>query len=416
MTTVQPTILQVLPALDTGGVERGAIEMAIAIQKAGARPIVASEGGRLVPRLRRLNIMHVTLPLSRKSPLAIWRNRRALTALIRKEGVDLIHSRSRAPSWAALGAAKKCRIPFVTTWHGVHKAGFPGKKRYNSVLTRGDRVIAISDYIARRMRQEFKIGDDKLRTIYRGVDVARFDPDQFLGQRVQNLAIRFDLPPDAKIILMPGRLTRWKGQLLLVEALAKLKTTLPWKCVFVGPAEPTSPFVKELESRIHAHGLQEKIRFVGTQDDMPAVYAMADVVVVPSLRPEPFGRVIVEAQAMGCPVIVSGQGGAVETVLDEQTGLVIPPNDKTALAQAIDILLDIDADSRAYIRTTARQNVMQHYTMALMQSQTLAVYDELLHTELAPMLLQSLMTPEETWPPRRAPSAPLSSLAVTSLP
>lgn len=412
MTILQPTILQVLPALDMGGVERGTIEMAIAIQKAGARPIVASEGGRLVARLKRLNITHVELPLSRKSPLAIWRNRRALSALIKKEGVDLIHSRSRAPSWAALGAARKCKIPFVTTWHGVHKAGFPGKKRYNSVLTRGDRVIAVSDYIARRISQEFKIGDDKLRTIYRGVDVERFDPDQFLGQRVQNLAIRFDLPPDVKIILMPGRLTRWKGQLLLIEALAKLKTALPWKCVFVGPAEPTSPFVRELESRIHAHDLQEKIRFVGTQDDMPAVYAMADIVVVPSLRPEPFGRVIVEAQAMGCPVIVSGQGGAVETVIDQQTGLVIPPNDRAALTQAIDVLLHVDPESRAYIRAEARRNVMQNYTMTLMQSQTLAVYDELLQTELAPMLLQSLMTPEEDWPRHRASYA---SLATTSL-
>lgn len=379
-----PTILQVLPALGTGGIERGTIEIAEAITQASGRALVASAGGRLTPKLGAVGALHIEIDLRSKSPLAIWRNARRLARLIRQENISLVHARSRAPAWAAYLACRKTRTPFVTTWHGVHSENWPGKKRYNSVLARGDRVIAISKYIADRLRQNYRVGPDRLRLIPRGADARRFDPECVHGPRIQALAEAWALPDDARIIMLPGRLTRWKGQMLLLDALAQLQTTLDqhWICVFVGPADPQDRFVRELQAHATQLGIGERLRFAGLCQDMPAAYAMADVVVIPSLKPEPFGRVVVEAQAMGCPVIVSAQGGAMETILPGETGLLIPPNDAPALAEALWQVLNATPEDLAALAETARDHVLRHYTTWQMQSATLSVYDELLGTNL----------------------------------
>lgn len=385
--TSRSVILQVLPALDTGGVERGTIEMVQAIARAGGTPLVACAEGRLVQKVTYHGGRFIPLPLGRKSPFAIFRNALKLRNLIREEKISLVHARSRAPAWAARLACRWTGTPFVTTWHGVHSETFPGKKLYNAVLAAGDRVIAISEFIAARLRRDYGMREDRLRVIPRGADTDQFDPAAIRGDRIQNLLESWNMDEtDPAIILMPGRLTEWKGQGLLLDALAIMtrehQVARPWICVFVGDAPEHSPFPKTLESRAATLGLSSHIRFGGHCHDMAAAYALADMVVVPSLRPEPFGRVVVEAQAMARPVIVAAHGAAVETVQDGETGLLFPPGDALALAEALTATLNATKEQRVALGQNARENVQARYTVRAMQSATLGVYDELLGTEM----------------------------------
>ena len=397
--TTRPVILQVLPALESGGIEQGTIEMAAAITQAGGTALVASAGGRLVPRLRYVGATPVHLDLRPKNPLSILRNSLRLTQIIREYSVNLVHARSRAPAWAASSACRRTGVPLVTTWHGVYGNNIPGKRRYNAVMASGQRVIAVSDYIAQRLRTEYRVGDDRLRLIPRGADVTRFDPHGVRGNRVQNLLDQWDLPEHAAIIVLPGRITAWKGQMLLLDALARMERTggcgREWICVFVGDAKERDKHAQALVEKTREAGLRERVRFTGHCADMPAVMMLADLVVVPSLRPEPFGRVVVEAQAMGRPVVVAAHGAALETVEDGVTGFTFPPGDAAALAEAVRTALSMTPEQGALMAAQARENVMAHYTSHGMQYATLGVYDELLHTHLAEAFLYNtgLMAP-----------------------
>ncbi|MBV1834639.1 glycosyltransferase family 4 protein [Novacetimonas pomaceti] len=394
--TTRPVILQVLPALESGGIEQGTIEMAAAITQAGGTALVASAGGRLIPKLRYVGATPVHLDLRAKNPFSILRNSLRLAQIIRQYSVRLVHARSRAPAWAAASACRRTGVPLVTTWHGVYGNNIPGKRRYNAVMASGQRVIAVSEYIAHRLRTEYRVGDDRLRLIPRGADVTRFDPQGVRGNRVQGLLDKWDLPDQAAIILLPGRITAWKGQMLLLDALARMERTggcgREWVCVFVGDAKERDRHTQALVERTKETGLRERVRFAGHCADMPAAMMLADLVVVPSLRPEPFGRVVVEAQAMGRPVVVAAHGAALETVEDGVTGFTFPPGDAIALAEAIRTALGMTPEQRAAMAATARENVMAHYTSHGMQYATLAVYDELLHAGLAEAFLHNTST------------------------
>ncbi|GBQ92774.1 glycosyltransferase [Acetobacter nitrogenifigens DSM 23921 = NBRC 105050] len=381
----RPVILQVLPSLDAGGVERGALEMVEAIAQAGGRALVASAEGRLVPRVEYLGGRHISLRLGDKSPLGILRNARRLKALIAAEGVTLVHARSRAPAWAARLACRSTKTHFVTTWHGVHHEKFPGKKTYNSVLASGERVIAISDYIAQRLSRDYGVGPDRLRVIPRGADTRHFNPALVRGDRIQNLAEAWNVAADQAVILMPGRLTEWKGQALTLDALAIMArenwTDRNWVCVFVGDGARDNAFAERLGAKAASLDLTNRVRFGGHCSDMAAALALAEVAVVPSLRPEPFGRVVVEAQAMARPVIVAAHGAAMETVTHGETGLLFPPGDARAFAEMLAGALSATPEQRAAMGEHARQNVLAHYTTETMQRATLAVYDEILRSQ-----------------------------------
>ncbi|MCW8084493.1 glycosyltransferase family 4 protein [Sabulicella glaciei] len=366
---VPPTILQVLPALDSGGVERGAVEIAEAIAAAGWRPLVASEGGRLAEGLGEA---HVTLPLAAKAPWAIWRNARRLAEVARKEGVSLIHARSRAPAWAALGAARRLGVPFVTTYHGTYNEGFPGKRFYNSVMASGDRIIAISRFIAEHLIRIHGIHPDRVRLIPRGVDPARFDPGTVPAARVMAMRAGWRVPEGAKLLLLPARLSRWKGQEVLVDALVHLPEA---HAVLAGDAQGRQGLVASLLERAAALGVAERLHVAGHVTDMPAALAAADVVIHASTEPEAFGRTVIEAQAMARPVIAADLGGPRETVRHGATGWLVPPGDPAALAQAVREVLALPPAARAAIGAAARAGVP---TLAAMQEATLAVYRELL--------------------------------------
>nr|WP_298798272.1 glycosyltransferase family 4 protein [uncultured Acetobacter sp.] len=386
ITASSPVILQILPALEQGGVERGTLEMASAITQAGGTALVMSAGGRLVPALERLGARHLALPgCGRKNPVSILRNAGTLARFIRQNKVALVHARSRAPAWVARLACRRTGTPFVTTWHGVHANNFPGKRHYNAVLASGDRVIAISQHIGQRLAQDYHVGPDRLRVIPRGADITQFSPEAVTGQRVHRLGEAWDVPAGVPVILMPGRLTEWKGQRFLLDALALVKNTTPrtpWVCVFAGSCPPGNAYGEALVTHARTLGLTEQVRFAGHCQDMPAAMALAALVVIPSLRPEPFGRVVVEAQAMCRPVIVTAHGAALETVQHGMTGLSIPPGDVQALADAVASILHATPQALSTMGDAARMTVLAHYTTHAMQQATLSVYDELLGTSL----------------------------------
>jgi glycosyltransferase involved in cell wall biosynthesis len=376
MPSPPPALLQVLPALRSGGVERGTLEIAEAQIAAGFRAIVASAGGEMVPALEALGARHITLPLTAKSPWAIWRNAAALAGLARAEGVALIHARSRAPAWSALIAARRLGLPFVTTYHGAYNEGVPGKRFYNSVMARGDRVIAISHFIADLIRARHGVDEARLRVIPRGVDPRRFDPALVSPERLAALRAAWGLPEGRPIIMLPARVTRWKGQMVLVEAMARLPGDS--FALLVGDAEERPAFQAELLARIESLGLKDRVRLVGHATDMPAALLLADVVVHASTDAEAFGRTVIEAQAMARPVIASDLGAPRETVAEGITGWRIPPGDAAALADAIGKALALPSAESAALGARARAAVLSGYTTEAMQAATIAVYRELI--------------------------------------
>jgi glycosyltransferase involved in cell wall biosynthesis len=372
-----PVVLQVLPALQTGGVERGTCDMAAALMDAGWRAIVASAGGPMTRELERVGALHLTLPLDSKNPFVVWRNAARLGEICARWRVDIVHARSRAPAWSGLWATRRAGIPFVTTFHGTYNAGNALKRRYNAVMTAGDRMIAISDFIADHVRAEYDCPPERIRVIPRGVDIRSFDPDAVKPERIIRLSREWRLADGAPVIMLPGRLTRWKGQGVLIDAMARLGRR-DVQAVLVGADQGRTAYRAELEAQVARYGLEGVVRIADHCADMPAAYRLADIVVSASTDPEAFGRVVAEAGAMGRPVIVSGHGGAREIVVDGVTGWLTPPADSSALAEALARALDLPLAERQRLAAAAIAHVRAHYTKAAMAEATIAVYEELL--------------------------------------
>lgn len=395
MANARPTILQIIPDLDTGGAERTTIEIAGAIVEAGGRAIVLSKGGRLAPELGAVGAEFVPFPAATKSPLRLLRNAHAIAALVRREGIDLVHARSRAPAWSALAAARRTGKPFVTTYHGAYSETGKFKKLYNSVMARGDRVIANSNYTAELVKRRYGTPPGIIRVIHRGVDGAIFDPAAIAPQRIADLRAAWGISDDSRIILNAARLTRWKGQRVIIEAAHLLTSEAPELArktviILAGDAQGRSDYVAGLELRITELGLAGQVRLVGHVDDIPAAFALAWLGVVASTEPEAFGRAATESQVMGCPVIATAIGAPPETVLtaenaglSSRTGWLVPPSDAAALARSLAEGLALTATERAEIGARARRHVLDRFSLTAMRANTLAVYDELLGSDLS---------------------------------
>jgi glycosyltransferase involved in cell wall biosynthesis len=370
------TVLQVLPSLVTGGVERGTIEITQAIADVGGRALVASAGGRLVTAIERAGGHHITLPLTRKNPYALARNADILSTIIRAERVQIVHARSRAPAWSAWLACRRTGAHFVTTYHGTYNEDLPFKRHYNAVMAKGERVIAASNFIAKRIAERHRTDPARIRLIPRGVDPVAFDPNAVSGERVMRLLRAWRLPEDVPVVVLPGRLTDWKGQGVLLEAIARM-TRRDVHCVLVGAEQGRPRYTARLVRRAEALGIADRLRLAGECNDMPAALALADVVIHASTRPEAFGRVVIEAQAMARPVIASDLGGPVETVEHGVTGWRVPPGDAAVLAEAIEAVLALPQETLDDVGANARAAVLDGYTVAAMQAATLGVYAEL---------------------------------------
>ncbi len=373
-----PVILQILPRLEQGGVERGTIEVASAIRDAGWTPIVVSGGGRLVHELERIGAEHITLPVYSKNYFTMRKNAKLLAQIIKDKRVDIIHARSRAPAWSAKWAAEMAGIPFMTTFHGAYNIGpIKLKKAYNRIMTEGVVTIAVSNFIKKHIIDNYGLDESKIRVIHRGVDIDRFDTAKVSHERMIALAKKWNLPEDRPVIMLPGRLTRWKGQLVLLDALAKMRHK-DLRCLFVGSDQGRVSYRKEMDKKAKKLGLESVVQVVDHCSEMDVAYLLSDIVVSASTDPEAFGRVVPEAQAMGRIVVASNHGGATETVRDGETGFLFPSGDSTALAEILDKILDMPAAERDAMTKRAVDSVRSEFSKSKMCDKTLAVYREIL--------------------------------------
>ncbi len=377
-----PRVLQVIPQLETGGAERTTLDVAEALVAAGGAAWVYCEpGGRMEPELLGLGARVLHGPAGSKSPWTMLvANPARLVELVRTEQLDLIHARSRAPAWGALRAARMAGVAFVTTYHGIYNARSGLKRWYNSVMARGDLVIANSQFTADHLIAQHGTDRSRVRVIPRGVDLVRFDPAAVAPARIEALRQAWGLTAAAgPVVLLPGRLTGWKGQRPFIRAIGQLaRDGLPVTAILAGDAQGRDAYAAELAALAGAEGVGGAVKAVGNCADMPAAMLLADVVVCPSLDPEAFGRTAAEAQAMGRPVIASNIGGARETVDPGVTGLLTAPGDVGALAAAIRQLLEAGAETRDAMGRAGRTRVERLFSKQALQQATLAVYAELL--------------------------------------
>jgi glycosyltransferase involved in cell wall biosynthesis len=381
-----PRVLHVLPALGEGGAERDTLDLARCLSAQGWTPLVASSGGRGERELRALGIAAFRLPLDAKNPLVIRANIGRLQRLAQEQGVQLIHAHSRAAAWSSMYAARRCGLPFVTTFHGVYRgSGQLLKRRYNGIMAQGDRVIAVSEHVAAHVRERYGVAADRLRVIPRGVDLATFAADAVASERIDALARRWHVPRGGtealKLVMLPGRFTRIKGHLLLLQAIERMSRR-NFRCLLVGRLDRRSSYVREIERQIEARSLAKVVQLAGGCSDMPAALALADVVVVPSVGPEAFGRVSIEAQALGRPVVATDVGGLGETLMPAATGWLVPPDDPGELARALELALAMPDDARARLAARARRLVQQRFSLEGMAESTIAVYRELLQARV----------------------------------
>jgi glycosyltransferase involved in cell wall biosynthesis len=404
-----PVILQVIPELSTGGAERTTIEIAEAVTLGGGLALIVSSGGRLEKELADVGGELIRFPSKTKNPGLMLFNVLRLSRLIRQRGVSLVHARSRAPAWSAFAAARRTKRCFVTTYHGIYNQNSRLKSYYNSVMARGDAVICNSQYTARVVRERHPEASDRVGVIYRGLDEARFDSAAVGAERVKALREAWGVGAAQRIVLMPARLTRWKGQRVLIDAAALVSTRSQHDdivFVLVGDHQSRSPYRAELGALIESHGLAGRIVIAGHCDDMPAAFKAASLTVLPSIEPEAFGRASIESQAMGCPVIASNIGAFPETVASEPSLLtrvasmaeggvkdpeprpgrnpwLFEPGNPQDLCESLCTALALSGNDLEALREHCMERVRTAFSKRALQLQTLSVYDRLIGTQLA---------------------------------
>ncbi|ESQ77560.1 glycosyltransferase family 4 protein [Asticcacaulis sp. AC402] len=376
-------VLQVVPELDTGGVEQTVLDVSAAILKAGGRSIVATKGGRLVESLQKAGATVVLMPVHSKNPLTQFKNHKALRALIRREKVDIVHVRSRAPAMAAIGAARAEKIRSVATYHGIYNAKSGLKRWYNSQMTRADMTIANSDYTRDHILKTYNHAlPERVISIPRGVDLHRFDPEGFDVRKIMKLDEAWGTGNNdtRNRFLLAARLTRWKGQVLIIEAanLLKQQGITDFLILIAGDDQGRTEYRAELEKLIDSHGLQNQVKLVGHVSDMPSAYSLCHFALAPSLEPEAFGRTAVEPQAMQRPPLAAAHGATVETVADGITGWLVKPGDAAAWADAIKIAMALSDEVRFDMGVAGRAHVKAHFGLDGMCERTLDVYRALL--------------------------------------
>ena len=381
------TILQIIPTLKTGGAERTVVDMTRGIVDAGGRALVASAGGGLVQKVEDYGGTHFTLPLDAKFRVdRHLTNKWALTSMCKQEGVDLIHARSRAPAFPALCAARKLGLPFLTTYHGIYSEKNALKRWYNSVMVAGDAVIANSTYTASIIKERYQRTEDDIHIIHRGTDMNLFDVSTFSKQAQAGLRQKWHLPDDKPIVMLLARLTDWKGHLIAIRAARKIREkggVLP-HFVFAGSAQ-SETYLARVRSAIVEAAMMDNFSLVGHVDDVALALSVSDLVIVPSTKPEAFGRSVAEASAAGLPVIAFDHGGATETILappqcneGERTGIKVPVGDVDALAVAIGEITSLSASKRNEMGARGRAHIQRNFTKEHMIEKTLTVYRSLM--------------------------------------
>ncbi len=376
-------ILQVLPALNSGGVERGTIDLSQALVAQGHDSFCVSQGGQLVSTLEASGGKHIQLPVHSKNPVTIWRNIGKLTALIKQQEIDLVHVRSRAPAWSVHHASRRSGIPMISTFHGQYGSHSKLKRWYNSGMLKADTTIAVSDFIMHHIAETYPKQHGRLTRIYRGVNTDYFSINKVNDETRQALSLSWGLPPNAQnIIMLPGRLARLKGHEKFIEALSMLASE-HYHAVVVGETAGREEYIRELQSQAQALGIrtsgpQQQLYFAGGCTDMPTAYSLSDIVVSASTKPEAFGRTTCEAQSMGKLVVATAHGGSCETLHPSQQAGMCQPSDSKSLAAALERQLGTSRETRTEISIASRQHVIQHFSLTNMCNETVDLYQQVL--------------------------------------
>lgn len=371
------TILQVVPALISGGVERGTLEIAKNIVRVGHNSIVISAGGPMVESLEDSGSEHITLNVASKNPVTIWKNARKLANIIRSRNIDIVHARSRAPAWSCYMAAKATNVKLITTFHGIYNFKNFLKKFYNSVMTEGRNVIAVSNFVKKHIVDNYKVDPNKITVIHRGVNHNEFSKKKLSEDKLNQYREKYRVPADTPVLLLPSRMTRWKGHMVLIDALEKIKH-LNFYCIMAGDLAKHPTYVSRIKEKIHQYKLQSHIQLFGNEPDIISLYGISDIVLSTSIEPEAFGRTIIEAQAMEKIVIATNIGGACETIQDGLNGFHVEPNDSIALAQKIEHCLSlIGSEQEKNMTMNARKTASENFSLEKMLKNTLAIYNHI---------------------------------------
>ena len=372
-------VCQVLPTLDSGGVERGTLEIARFLKGQNQKNIVISAGGRLEEDLKQAGVEHIRLPVHSKNPLVMLKTAYTLHKLFVKKKVGVVHVRSRAPAWTVRLALCGLHIPMLTTFHGTYGLKpAPFKRWYNQSMVSGALVIAVSEHIKKHILNNYKINPDKIRLIPRGADAKAFNTRLLDKKKMDAMKKEWGVQPGKTILLMPGRRTKIKGHLLIMEALKKMRHKNV-QCFFVGSDQGRTEYTQLLKDKIQQLGLKRQVKLIDHCADMLTAYGVADVVISATTKPEAFGRTIPEAQLLKCLVIAANHGGAAETIKHGKTGFHFKPNDPDDLACQLDALLDLPAKQQDRMREQAQKDVLNKYTVESMCKKTWAVYKELMN-------------------------------------
>jgi len=378
-------VLQVIPRLGYGGAETGCYDLAHYLHEQDCKSYIVTSGGELIKYIDKKKVKLIKLPVQSKNPLLILINSIALTLLILFLNISIVHARSRAPAWSCYLATKITRRKFVTTFHGTYNFKNSIKKFYNSIMVKSDVLIAGSNFIFSHISenyQKFLNSKKKFLVIFRGINTEYFDSDTIKKKDIDKLKATWKIEDNKKIILLPGRLTAWKGQEMFIEAINLFKQSNPeldFIAVILGDDQGRTVFRKKLERLVEQFNLTQNIKFVDNCNVMPVAYYISDVIVSSSIEPEAFGRVSVEAQAMKKPIIASNIGGSKETVIDNKTGLLFESGNPKSLCDKLNEIIKLDTLTLDLMGREGRKNVINRFNIEKMCLNTYSEYKKLVN-------------------------------------
>ena len=378
-------VLQVIPKLDYGGAETGCYDLAHFLPEQGCKSFIVTSGGVLLKFIKKEKVKVFRLPVQSKNPILILFNAIIISLIILIYNINIIHARSRAPAWSCLIATKITSRKFVTTFHGTYNFSNRFKKFYNSVMVRSHLIIAGSNFIFSHINENY--GDfflnrkRKLLVIFRGINANYFNPQKISLSKIEKFSKKNSIDRDKFIILLPGRLSFWKGQKIFIEALKLLSEQInnqPFEGIIIGSDQGRSVYKKQLIALVERYRLKKIIKFIDHCDEMPVAYKIANLVCSCSSEPEAFGRVSVEAQSMGIPIVASDIGGSTETIVKDKTGFLFKSGDSNALTNAIIMVMQKDYNSLKSIGFEGRKNILKKFDVDKMCHTTFTEYKKLI--------------------------------------
>ncbi len=382
--TTKLNVLQVIPKLGYGGAETGCYDIAHYLAEQDCGSYIATSGGELLKFVKKNKVRIFRLPVQSKNPFIILVNAIFLSFIILFKKINIVHARSRAPAWSCYLACLVTNANFVTTFHGTYNFKSNLKKFYNSIMLRSKLTIAGSNFIFSHINEnynEYLSKKKKLRVIFRGINVDYFNPRNISILKQEKLKKEWDLDPNKFTILMPGRLTYWKGQEKLIEALnilAEDYNFANFQAIFLGSDQGRKVYSKKLSSLVERYSLTKKVKFIQNYNEMPLAYSLADAVVSASIEPEAFGRVAVESQAMGKPIIASNIGGSKETIINKKSGYLYKHDDPRELAKNLNTVIQLNQEELKIMGNEGRKNISKKFDVEIMCDSNLREYKKLL--------------------------------------